>query len=470
MSAYPLTAAEARLRGAAAADRLHAAGVRAGDRIAVLTPEASLAPADSAEAQAAIVCLAMGALQSGVVPVMVNPLLPAAEIAEYVDDAEVVARVTTRPGEPGTLGLLELTDTVGAPANRVELAEVPLGRPMHFTSGTTGRSKGVWSGVVEEGMARDYWNDEAAQWSMDAADTVLNHGPLAHSAPLRFSMLAMMAGARVVFTGPFDTDRVSAAMVEFAPTVAMAVPTHLQRLLRQPSGAPRSTYRMLAHAGSSCPPDLKRAIHTWAGPTKVWEFLGSTEGQFTACRGTEWEDRPGTLGRARVGRTLQIDDGSLASPGVIWCVTPEYARFQYFGEPEKTAGAWRELPAGSAFTVGDLGRLDRDGYLFLHGRRHDLIVTGGMNVYPAEVEAALRHCPGVTDVAVYGVPDETWGDRVCTAIVGDATAEAVHKWCRKHLAGYRRPKEIRVVDALPLTSNGKVKRDGLAEWVLANGR
>ena len=149
-------------------------------------------------------------------------------------------------------------------------------------------------------------------------------------------------------------------------------------------------------------------------------------------------------------------------------MTPDYARFSYFGEPQKTASAWRQLPAGDAFTVGDLGRLDADGYLYLHGRRHDLIVTGGMNVYPAEVEATLRRCPGISDVAVYGVPDEAWGDRVCAAFVGDAEPAQVRRWCHEHLAGYRRPKELRRVEALPLTSNGKVKRDGLAEWVLDN--
>ncbi len=434
----------------------------------MLTPESDLAPAAAASAQAAVVCLAMGALQTGIVPVMINPLLPAEEVQAYVDDAQVAAHVTTRPDGSGGLGLLALTDESGAPRIGVEMADVPLGRPMHFTSGTTGRSKGVWAGVLDEVTAHAYWQDEADQWSMAANDTVLNHGPLAHSAPLRFSILAMIAGATVVFTGTFDTARMSEAMVEFSPTVAMAVPTHLQRLLLQPGGAPPSTYRMLAHAGSSCPPDLKRAIHSWAGEEQVWEFLGSTEGQFTACRGDEWETRPGTLGRSRVGRVLSIDDGSLLAPGMIWCVTPDYARFSYFGEPQKTASAWRQLPAGHAFTVGDLGRLDADGYLYLHGRRHDLIVTGGMNVYPAEVEATLRRCPGISDVAVYGVPDEAWGDRVCAAFVGDAEPAQVRRWCHDHLAGYRRPKELRRVEALPLTSNGKVKRDGLAEWVLDN--
>lgn len=122
------------------------------------------------------------------------------------------------------------------------------------------------------------------------------------------------------------------------------------------------------------------------------------------------------------------------------------------------------------FSVGDLGYLDSDGYLFLKGRRTDLIITGGVNVYPNEVEAELRRCPGVADVAVYGEADPQWGERVCAAIVGDTDAAAVSSWCSEHVAPYRRPKRIDVVESLPLTSTGKVRRDGLAEWVHNGGQ
>ena len=166
--------------------------------------------------------------------------------------------------------------------------------------------------------------------------------------------------------------------------------------------------------------------------------------------GTQWEERPGTLGRARVGRELVIDDGSAGGlPGTIWCVAPEFARFSYFDDPGKTAAAWSASGAGAAFTVGDLGRLDAEGYLYLHGRRTDLIVTGGVNVYPAEVEAVLRECPGVDDVAVFGQPDDRWGERVCAAIVGSATPGDVDAFAHTALAGYRRPKQYVGVPELP---------------------
>lgn len=465
MSGYLLTAAAAHQRAVAAATRLSSIHkMKPGDRLGIVVPTAGPSPA-AAAGEAAVAALAFGALRVGIIPVMINPLLAPEESEGYLSD--VSAAMVVRSAAQAR----SLTDPSGLPGSGVpELAAVPLGRPMHFTSGTTGRSKGVWSGILDEEAAAAYWRDEHAQWSVTPDDVLLNHGPLAHSAPLRFSFLAFLHGASIVYTGGFDTVRTSAAIVEFEPTVAMAVPTHLQRLLHQPGGPPRSSYRQLVHAGSACPPDLKRSIHDWAGVDSVWEFLGSTEGQFTACSGAEWEERPGTLGRARAGRRLVIDDGSLSGQaGVIWCVAGAVGRFEYFNDPVKTAAAWAHLPDQSrAFTVGDLGRLDEAGYLYLHGRRTDLIVTGGVNVYPAEVESELRACPAVFDVAVYGLPDADWGERVCAAIVAtDATtsASAIQSWARRHLAAYRRPKQVDLVAELPLTSTGKVRRDGLAQWV-----
>lgn len=472
MNAFVLTAASARARSARAAAVLAGRGLLAGDRIAIVAPGAEVPQQTAAAVQAAVACAAYAALRLGALPVMVNPLLARAERQGYLDDVDC-RLILADAGE-----LLALTDADGPSAGpgAPELAEIPLGRPMHFTSGTTGRSKGVWSGPISEDAARRYWADEHAQWQVEPDDVVLNHGPLAHSAPLRFSMLAFLHGASVVYTGAFDANRIADAIARYRPSVAMAVPTHLQRLLDLPGGGPpESSYRMLVHAGSSCPPDLKRRIHAWAGVDHVWEFLGASEGQFSACTGAEWEQRPGTLGRARSGRTLSIaplaeGDGAATEAGVIWCSAPDFAAFEYFGDPVKTAAAWRRDDGGSAFTVGDLGRLDADGYLYLHGRRTDLIVTGGVNVYPAEVEAELRACPGVRDAAVFGEPDPAWGDRVVAAIVGTATPDQVQDWSRRNLAAYRRPKRIAAVAELPLTSNGKVLRDGLAQWVAEHQR
>jgi acyl-CoA synthetase (AMP-forming)/AMP-acid ligase II len=210
-------------------------------------------------------------------------------------------------------------------------------------------------------------------------------------------------------------------------------------------------------------------------PGAVWEFYGSTEAQFTVCGPDEWLAHPGSVGRARPGRRLSIvpagpddaageDDGDWHDAGLgdgegsgtIWCDMPPFARFSYWGDAAATARAWR----GAACTVGDLGRLDDDGYLYLTGRRHDLIISGGVNVYPAEVEAVLSAVPGVLQLAVFGVPDEQWGQKVCVAYVtGRAEAEgAMRAAASAHLAPYKRPKDYFATAELPHTATGKLLR------------
>jgi long-chain acyl-CoA synthetase len=188
----------------------------------------------------------------------------------------------------------------------------------------------------------------------------------------------------------------------------------------------------------------------------VWEFYGSTEGQFTVCPPGDWIAHPGTVGRPRAGRQIETD-----AHGQIWCHVPEYARFEYWGDPQKTAAAW----SGDAFTVGDVGRVDDEGFVYLDGRRGDLIISGGVNVYPLEVEQALHDVAGVEEVAVFGVADDRWGQRVCAAVIGSARPEAVLERARATLAGYKRPKDVYLVEDLPRTGTGKVKRAEVAAWL-----
>jgi long-chain acyl-CoA synthetase len=290
--------------------------------------------------------------------------------------------------------------------------------------------------------------------------------PLHHSAPLRFAMGTLLAGGRIVGLdgldqrSGFDPATITEVIARERPTSMFCVPTHLQRLFAHWDryGAPDlSSFRLVAHAGAPCPPAVKRRLIEVFPEGSTWEFYGATEGQFTACRSEEWLERPGTVGRARPGRSLSLDPD-----GTIWCTVPDHARFTYFGDPEKTAAAWRHTPDGAAFTVGDVGRLDDDGYLYLDGRRTDLIITGGVNVYPLEVENALRELPGVEDVAVYGVPDEAWGHRVCAAVVGSADEAELAAYARERLSPPKRPKTWTFLDDLPRTSTGKVRRDELA--------
>jgi len=404
-------------------------GLQAGDRVAFACP-------NSVE----LLCGILGAARVGVAPVPMNPALLDEERKVIVDNADPALVV-------GPSELAELTD---GPA--VDLAPAPLVRPMHYTSGTTGTPKGVWSGVFDEADAAALQQDEANVWGFERDEVLLVCSPLYHSAPLRFSVGTLLAGGDVVVLERFDADAVAHAIAEERPTLSFMVPAHLQRLFALGDPAPLTSFRRLVHAGAPCPVPIKEAALAAFPTGSVWEFYGSTEGQFTVCPPDEWRRHPGSVGRARPGRRLEVDDD-----GLIWCHAPAFARFEYWRDPERTTAAWRE----DAFTVGDLGHLD-DGYLFIDSRRDDLIISGGVNVYPAEVENVLSGLAGVEDVAVFGAPDGRWGQRVCAAVVGDVRPEAVVEHARAHLAGYKCPKDVYFVDDLPRTGTGKVRRSKLA--------
>ncbi len=411
---------------------LRAVGLGPGDRVALLTTSSGL-----------MLSAILGALRTGVVPVLLNAgllpherdaLLADADPALVVDDAA-------------------LEGLAGAPP--VDLAPHPLARPMHYTSGTTGTPKGVWSGLLDEADAAALVAEEAEIWGFAADDVHLVCSPFHHSVAIRFGGGTLLAGGTVVVLGRFEAAAAAEAVARHRPTTTFMVPAHLQRLFALLGAEERGSlggFRLVAHAGAPCPDPLKRAAIDAFGVDAVWEFYGSTEGQFTVCSSPEWLERPGTVGRARPRRRLSVDPD-----GIVWCEVPGHASWEYWRDPERTAAAWRDR----AFTVRDLGRLDDDGYLFLEGRRDDLIITGGVNVYPAEVERALADAPGVDQVAVFGVDDERWGQRVCAAVVGEVDAGGLATWARAHLASYKCPKEVFVVEELPHTSTGKLQRTRL---------
>ncbi|WP_051276938.1 class I adenylate-forming enzyme family protein [Marmoricola sp. URHB0036] len=402
-----------------------------GDRVVLLVP-GSVAYAE----------LVISLLRRGVFPVPMDVKLTASERAGLLADLDP-ALVVTRQGQ--------LEDLLAALPDDPSLGP-PRGRPIHLTSGTTGRPKGVFSGLLDPADAEALVAEERELWGFCADDVNLVLSPLHHSAPLRFAMGTLLAEGRVALPGQFDPATATATIVEERPTSMFCVPAHLQRLFAHwdEHGSPDlSCFRLVAHAGAPCPEWVKRRLIEEFPAGSTWEFYGSTEGQFTACRSEEWLEHPGTLGRARPGREMTVDED-----GHLWCVVPAHARFSYFGDPGKTAGAWR----GPAFTVGDLGRIDEDGYVYLDGRREDLIISGGVNVYPAEVEQVLGEVAGVDDIAVYGVDDEQWGQRVCAAVVGAAEHAILEAHARAHLAPAKRPKEYHRLDSLPRTPTGKVRR------------
>ncbi|MEJ7633461.1 AMP-binding protein [Aeromicrobium sp.] len=432
-----LTSAQSESTQANVAGALHAQGLRAGDRLV-------LCVAGSVD----YVSVVLGAARTGVVPVPLDPRLTDYERTKIIRDvgpALVIDEATT------LASLLE-----GDP---IDLDDWPRCRPMHFTSGTTGRPKGVWSGLLAPDHAEALVREERELWGFHPSDLHLVISPIYHSAPLRFAMGTLLSGGAIAVMSGFDPPAFVDEVARLRPTTMFCVPAHLQRLFgwldEHGATLDAASFRLVAHAGAPCPEPIRRRAHQLFGTEVVWEFYGSTEGQLTACPADEWIAHPGTVGRARPGRLVTVDDD-----GQLWCVVPPWARFTYWGDPDKTRSAWTDTAHGPAFSVGDLGRVD-GGLVYLDSRREDLIISGGVNVYPAEVEAALEGAERLVDVAVFGRVDSRWGQRVCAAYVGDITEDALRALATERLAPPKRPKSYERLDSLPRTATGKVRRTEL---------
>ena len=412
-----------------AAENLTSRGINPGDRVCLSAPNS-----------AALLAVALGCLQAGIIPAMVSSSATERELREMSGDIDASAVLTDA----------DVHELIAGSAENIE-PRLPTCRPMHFTSGTSGRAKAVWSGWLNPDQARAWIEDETQVWGITQSDVHLVCGPLSHSAPLRFALMTALAGGSVVVPTKFTAEAALDAMTHSGVTSTFMAPTHMQRIMQAANDAPvQHSLRLLAHAGAACPDGIRRWAHDTFGTDVVTEFYGSTEGQFTICPAPEWIAHPGTVGRARPGRQMHADPD-----GRLWSKAPDYARFEYWGDPEKTKTTWRD---GDWFTVGDYGFIDDEGYVFLQGRMGDLIITGGVNVYPAEIERVLSNCDGVEHAIAFGLPDPDWGQRVCVAVVGTVTQDDIAAYLAANLSGPKRPKSIFVVDALPLTHSGKVHR------------
>jgi long-chain acyl-CoA synthetase len=408
----------------------------------------------------------------GVVAVPLPPDLGPLEVREIVEDADPVV-VLAAPEVAGHLTELAVPVHVTTPDELHALPPTdpatswPRTRPMAYTSGTTGRRKGVHVGVHDATWGEEVVADEHAAFDHRHGDTHLVVSPLYHSGPFRFALVTALSGGRIAVLPRFSPLRWLDALRSLRPSSLFCVPTHLHRLLAVPDlrAGDLASLTLLAHAGAPCPVPLKERVLEVAPEGAVWEFYGSTEGQFTTCPPAEWTGAPGTVGAARHGRRIEVRDdaGRPLGPGevgTVWAHVPRHARFEYWRDPARTARAWD----GDAFTVGDLGHLDGAGRLFLDGRPGDLVITGGVNVYPAEVERALLERPGVAEAVVFGVPDDDWGERLVAAVVPWPGARLDGDELRGDLAARlsraRVPKQVLVVDELPRTPTGKVRRTG----------
>jgi long-chain acyl-CoA synthetase len=446
-------------------------GLREGDRVVALLPN-----------HPATFGVLLAACLEGVVIVPLPADLGPGELAEIVVDAQPEVVLTTPERAPRLAGLgprivgVEVSRLSEEVVARDPSAVWPRTRPMAYTSGTTGRRKGVYVGVHEPAWGRETIEDEHAAFDRRHGERHLVVSPLYHSGPLRFAMVTALTGGRVAVLPDFDARRWRRTLREARPTSLFCVPTHLHRLLAlgDVEAEDLASLDLLAHAAAPCPVPLKEEILDLAPDGAVWEFYGSTEGQFTICPPDVWREAPGSVGHARPGRRLQVrdEDGRPVPPGevgTVWAHVPGHARFTYWRDPERTARAWD----GDAFTVGDLGTLDAAGRLTLAGRPGDLVITGGVNVYPAEVERRLLDDEGVAEAVVFGVPDDDFGERVEAAVVPwpgqRPDPQALRTRLRAELAPPKVPKRIHVLEDLPRTPTGKIRRDGELWRCLADG-
>jgi long-chain acyl-CoA synthetase len=338
-----------------------------------------------------------------------------------------------------------------------------------YTSGTTGRPKGVIHEHLASGgtaMSQQYLVD---LWGYRADDVHITSGPLYHTGPAGYSSTTLFSGGTVVIL-PWFAAREWMRLVEaHRVTTTFMAPAHFIRILEVPEDERArfdlSSLRHVIHAGAPCPQAVKRRIMEAMPKTEFWELYGASEGGATRISPQEWLERPGSVGRPWPGTQVRIlhpetqEQLAPGQTGVIWTVPPSGNRFRYHGDAEKTASAWA---VGDAFTVGDMGHVDEDGYLYVTDRLADMVIRGGANIYPREIEEVLYQHPAVVDCAVFGIPDERDGEHVKAVVElrpdtrGDTSADDLERFCKERLATYKVPQAWDLVDELPRDPNGKV--------------
>ncbi|MGZ4569333.1 MAG: acyl-CoA synthetase [Blastococcus sp.] len=493
-----LTYLELEERSVRLAHVLHEAGLRPGDVVALLTDN---------DLRAFEVYWA--ALRSGLYVTAVNHHLRPAEVGYIVRDCGATALIASAALGELAAAVADETPAVSlrlayggpvaghgryedalAAASAEPFADQPHGAPMLYSSGTTGLPKGVRPPLppVQVGEPGDPLVGLAGAFFGVGPDTVyLSPAPIYHAAPLRWCGAVHSHGGTVVLMRRFDAETALRVIEERHVTHAQFVPTMFVRMLQLPeatrSRADVSGLRLAVHAAAPCPVEVKRAMIDWWGPVLV-EYYAGTEGNgMTMVDSRTWATRPGTVGRAVLG-TLRIcaDDGAELPAGEIGTVYVERDQvpFVYHNDPEKTASS--QHPRHPTWTtLGDIGFVDDDGFLFLTDRRAFTIISGGVNVYPQEVENVLALHPAVRDVAVIGLPDADLGEAV-TAFVQAAdgvpqdpgTEREIIAFVKARIASFKAPRAVRFVAELPRTETGKLVKGRLKEQyggaLVAGGR
>jgi long-chain acyl-CoA synthetase len=337
---------------------------------------------------------------------------------------------------------------------------------MIYTSGTTGRPKGVRRLPVSEDQMALLYAPILAAFGIRPGMRTIIPAPMYHSAPNTYGALAVRAGADAIVLMPrFEPEELLALIEKHRITHIQTVPTMFVRLLKLPAEIRArydvSSLEFVVHAAAPCPAEVKAAMIEWWGPV-INEYYGSTEiGTVVFCSAPEWLAHRGTVGRALPGVQLRVldengDDAPTGVPGDVYARIVAGTDFTYHGDDAKRRAAERH----GLISVGDIGYLDGEGFLYLCDRRNDMVISGGVNIYPAEIEAALITMPEIADCAVFGIPDEEMGEALCACIQPafeapqDETAIRAH--LRLHIAGYKVPKRIVFLQELPREDSGKI--------------
>lgn len=463
------------------AQALHAAGLRPGDHLAVVAGN-----------HLRFLEIYWAAMRSGLFFTPVNAYLTGGEARYVVEncgasalvvDGRLTETAVTLADLPMRLrlsldeplpGYDDYAAALSAHPAR-PLAEEPYGAPMLYSSGSTGRPKAITRSLSGKHVAEG--NAAVRAWvssSFDVAeDTVcLSPAPLYHAAPLSFCSAITSIGGTVVLSTKFDAAGALDTIARHRPSHALLVPTMFVRLLRLDQqvkdAADVSSLQYVIHGASPCPASVKQAMINWWGPVLHEYYAGSEDNGSTQIDSHEWLARPGSVGQPSPGCTVHICDATGRelphdTDGIIYFeVAGADQAFEYRDEPDKTA-ATRHPDHPTWTTLGDIGHLDADGYLFLTDRTDYMIIAGGVNISPQEIEDVLIEHPAVLDVAVFGIPDEEFGEQVKAVIqLADpaadhvAVAAEVREFARGRLARHKVPRTVDVIDEMPRSPAGKL--------------
>ena len=475
---------------------LRAAGVQPGDHVAICL-----------ENHPRYLELLWGCHYAGAVYTAISSRLTSHELAYIVGDCGATVFITSHrhadqagaivASTPGVVARFMLDGTIdghgsyedaAAAQDPAPLEDRVAGTDMLYSSGTTGLPKGVSLKYVPTPLDEHTSPVElllAGLFGFTPDDVYLSPAPLYHAAPLRFTMCAQALGGTAVVMDHFDAERYLATVERYRATFSQVVPTMFVRLLKLAPEVRRrydvSSLRCVIHAAAPCPVPVKQQVIEWLGPI-VHEYYAGTEGNgFVYCNSEQWLDHPGTVGQAILG-TLHIcgDDGEelpVGERGTIWFESP--TTFEYHNDPEKTARS--RHPKGWT-TLGDVGYVDDEGFLYLTDRRAYMIISGGVNVYPQEAENVLITHPKVVDVAVFGIPNDDFGEEVKAVVqpveMPAGTDEAASlagelvAYCRAQLADVKCPRSVDFRTELPRHPTGKLYKRLLKEeyWAAAGRR